>query len=122
MTTETYTAKELDELSGSLLFLGRIHNCIASFLDATAELGDTSLIELVNHAPASMVMEILPATSMLLAEVSARIDELQGATGAAIDSCAERVKLAGNDTAATDDAFASIIDIEFAKYRKKNGG
>lgn len=122
MANETYTPKELDELSGSLLFLGRVHNAIASFLDVTQFTKDTELVELLNHAPASMVMEILPATSMLLSEVSARIQELQKATGAAIGSCAERVKLAANDEAATDDAFARIMDLEFARDRKKNGG
>lgn len=119
MTTETYTHVELDQLVGASLFLGRVHNAIASLLDTTRYLDDAGLIEMLNHAPVSLVMELLPATDMLLAETATRIEELRRSTAVALDSCASR---AAGELQRDDDEFSNIMRVEFGKDRKKNGG
>lgn len=121
VTTETYTLRELDELIGASLFLGRVHNCIASLLDTTQFLDDAGLIEMLNHAPVSLVSELLPSTEMLLNEVAIRIVELQRSVSSALDSNAERAAealLAETE----NEEFAKIMHVEFSKDRKKNGG
>lgn len=116
----TFTFQELDQLSGAMLYLGRLHQAVAGFLDTTAYRSDTGLIEFLNHAPASMAMELLPATELLLAEVGARVQELRTATSAALDSCAERAD-EGKVSEVTDDLFAAIMEETFGTEGKKNG-
>lgn len=119
--TEQYTHDEVDQLVGSMLYLGRVHNVIATLLDTTRYRSDLALIEFVNHAPVELVEELLPATAMLLAEVHARVVELERAVAAAMDSTAARV-VADADLAASDTEFDRMMTAEFAKDRKRNGG
>lgn len=118
---EQFTFGELDELVGSALWLGRLHNSIATFLDTTRFRDDIGLIEFLNHAPVNMVMELLPATTLLLDEVCSRVEEIQRASDAAMDSAAARLADAEKLTDAGDE-FGKIIAVEFDKDRKKNGG
>lgn len=115
-TNETYTFAELDQIVGSSLYVGRVHNAIATFLDTTHYQDDVELFELLNLLPAEMVLELLPATTVLLSEVKARIDMLNRAIDAALDSTVEQIN------EGTEQQFAQIIEVEFGKDRKKNGG
>ena len=115
---ETYTFKELDEVVGATLYVGRLHNAIATFLDVTHYEEDPELLEFLNLLPAEMVMELLPATTVLLAEVKARIDGLIAAIDVALDSTVERV-VAESPVSEVDEEFAKIIHVEFGKDRNK---
>lgn len=119
-TVDSYTYGEVDQLAGAMLYVGRVHNMLANALDATRYHDDMGLLEYVNHAPTSLVLDLLPTTAMLLAEVKGRIEELQGAVAAAMDFCAERVA-ANADVPADADAFAKIMHVEFGKKAKKDG-
>lgn len=117
--TETYTHTELDELVGATLFVGRLHNAIASVLDVLRYADDPGLIELMNHAPVGMLNEILPATLELIDATIDRLAATAKATESAIDSADAR---ADGDEPSVNDMFAEIIHAEFAEDRKKNGG
>lgn len=120
VTTETYTSTELDQFVGAALWMGRLHNCLASFLDTTRFDEDPGLIEYMNHMPVELVMEILPATTLLVAEVKTRAEEILRAIAVAEDSAAARVIEEGTRSE-TADEFAKIMYVEFGKDRKKNG-
>jgi hypothetical protein len=89
---ETYTNAELDQLGGSLLYIGSLHAAIGLLLDATKYRRDVALIEYVNHGPVGMVDELLPATALVIAEAQGRLAELAGAVDAALDYKAERAQ------------------------------
>lgn len=121
MTTETYTFDEVDQVMGAALYLGRVHNTLATVLDVTRYYDDPGLLEYLNLLPTGLVLEMLPTTAMLLAEAKARLTELEGAVAAAMDYNAERVQeQAGNVEASSE--FERIMLTEFAKARKLNGG
>lgn len=107
-----FTHSEVDQLVGSSLWIGRLHSCLASFLD-TVSPDDPGLIEFFNHAPVDLVLEVLPTTTMLVAEVKARADAIIRSIDAALDSAADRV-LAEE----TGEEFDNIIRVEFGKGRR----
>lgn len=110
--TEAFTPTEVDQLIGSTLFIGRLHTCLASFLD-TVEPDSPGLIEFFNHGPADLVLEVLPTTTLLAAEVKSRCDTIIRAIDAALDSTAEKI-LAEETT----DEFDNILYVEFGKDRE----
>lgn len=109
VATELYTQREVDQLIGSSLWIGRLHSCVASFLD-TVSPDDPGLIEFFNHGPADLVLEVLPATTMLVAEVKARCDTIIRAIDAALDSTAERILVEE-----TGEEFDNIIHVDFGR-------
>lgn len=116
---ESYTTAELDQLGGALLYVGRVHSSVASLLDTTAYQSDLRLIEYLNFAPTSLVLELLPDTGLLLTEAKTRLEQLERAVSAAMDNCAERI---ASGTDETSQAFDNIMTVEFGEDRKKNGG
>lgn len=118
---ESYTYDEIDQAYGAALYLGRVHNTLATVLDVTRYIDDPGLFEYLNLLPTDLVLELLPSTAMLLAEAKARLAELESAVAAVMDYNAERVQAeAGAQDAPTE--FERIMLVEFAKARKKNGG
>ena len=108
---ESYTIQELDELAGALLWLGRVHGALAAFLDATYDPKDTGLIEYLNHAPVDMVIDLLPTTDLLLAEVAERVGELRTAVGSAAESAITRSLASPVETG--DEEFDNVIYANF---------
>lgn len=111
--TEAFTPTEVDQLIGSSLWIGRLHSSLVSVLD-TADPDDPGLIEFFNLAPVDLVLEVLPATALLVAEVKTRCDSIIKAIDAALDSTADRVLVEE-----TSEEFDNIIRVEFGKDRDK---
>lgn len=113
---ETYDAAELDQLIGSTLWVGRLHNSLASFLDVTYNPQDTGLVEYLNLVPVEMTGNLLSTTDLLLAEVIKRSEEIRVAVSAALDSAAQRAITEG--TKPDEGEFAEIIDLAFYRDQK----
>jgi hypothetical protein len=116
--TETYTYGEVDELGGALLYVGGLHHAIMHILDVTRDESALELFEFVNHSPAGMAATILSTTSLAVAEAMTRLEQIDQATDAALESLASRVLA---EQTSIKDEFDKLIGDAFSDEAKKNG-
>jgi hypothetical protein len=114
---ETYTYTEIDQLIGSWTYIGGLTHTLLHLLDVTNP-GDLDLIEFANHAPAGLVVAVLPELSIALRESINRLNALDAAVASAIDSGLDRVVAEKADIEA---AFESMMDKTFGDQAKKDG-
>lgn len=100
MTLHKYTTTELDQLVGTSLYLGRLHNALATMLDVTRYTDDIGLIDFLNLAD-DMSDEVLPATLVLAREVHRRCVEIETAVSTALGEPVNRDS--------TDELFEKIV-------------
>lgn len=106
--TETYTHREVDELSGAMLYIGGIHGALGHLLDITAAPADLRLIEFTNHAPSGIVDELLPATVAVIDAVIDRLKAMRGAVESALDTNEELKAYESGDDGIRE-AFDSLM-------------
>lgn len=119
MTTESYTHVELDQLAGTMLHQGGIGAVLGTFIEWTDRPDNLALAEWVNHLPVGVAIDILSTNALLYAEVKSRLEGITSANAAALDSCVARVKA---EAGSVNDEFSNIMQVEFGKDRKANGG
>lgn len=88
MTLESYTERELDQLSGALLLAGGVGAAGVALLEQLRD--NEELWEFTNLAPAEVTSALLSVTVQLLAALRQEIDQHGEAISSALDSLAER--------------------------------
>lgn len=92
MTLEPFTETELDELTGSLLFIGSVSQAAAGFLEVTSMGEALEAWEFLNHLPPEVAGELLAVHAQALAAVSYRVDQHGEAIASALHSLEARVQ------------------------------